>query len=425
MKKSFYFPGIASFIVATIFCLQGCLKDTYQKTYTYTYYKPVYKTTDEVRANIKSSEPADIKQAGKIYIRGQYIFLNDVDKGIHIIDNSNPAQPKNIGFINIPGNMDLAVKGNTLYADLYTALIAIDITDPHHIVLKKVIESVFPHRYYNGYFTPDSTKVIASWEKRDTTVTEKGRLGMEKNAGLLIYTAADVNPRFFSPFASSSSSPYGAGGSMARFTLINNTLYTVGSSDLNVFNISNLSDPAYITNKNIGWNIETIYPFQNKLFIGSTTGMFIYDVSNPSNPKQEGQFSHFTSCDPVIADGQYAYATLRTGNRCNGFVNELDVIDINNLSNPVLKKSYNMTNPHGLSKDGNILFVCDGNDGLKIYNAANATNLQLIKTFAGIDTYDVIAYSGIAIVVAKDGLYQYDYSDINNINLLSKITIEN
>ncbi len=425
MKKSFYFPGIASFIVATIFCLQGCLKDTYQKTYTYTYYKPVYKTTDEVRANIKSSEPADIKQAGKIYIRGQYIFLNDVDKGIHIIDNSNPAQPKNIGFINIPGNMDLAVKGNTLYADLYTALIAIDITDPHHIVLKKVIESVFPHRYYNGYFTPDSTKVIASWEKRDTTVTEKGRLGMEKNAGLLIYTAADVNPRFFSSFASSSSSPYGAGGSMARFTLINNTLYTVGSSDLNVFNISNLSDPAYITNKNIGWNIETIYPFQNKLFIGSTTGMFIYDVSNPSNPKQEGQFSHFTSCDPVIADGQYAYATLRTGNRCNGFVNELDVIDINNLSNPVLKKSYNMTNPHGLSKDGNILFVCDGNDGLKIYNAANATNLQLIKTFAGIDTYDVIAYSGIAIVVAKDGLYQYDYSDINNINLLSKITIEN
>ena len=252
MKKSFYFPGIASFIVATIFCLQGCLKDTYQKTYTYTYYKPVYKTTDEVRANIKSSEPADIKQAGKIYIRGQYIFLNDVDKGIHIIDNSNPAQPKNIGFINIPGNMDLAVKGNTLYADLYTALVAIDITDPHHIVLKKVIESVFPHRYYNGYFTPDSTKVIASWEKRDTTVTEKGRLGMEKNAGLLIYTVADVNPRFFSPFASSSSSPYGAGGSMARFTLINNTLYTVGSSDLNVFNISNLSDPAYITNKNIG-----------------------------------------------------------------------------------------------------------------------------------------------------------------------------
>jgi hypothetical protein len=426
MKKSIYFSGMTSLIVATIFFLQGCVKDTYQKTYTYTYYKPVYKTTDEVKANIKSSAPADIMQPGKIYIRGQYIFLNDVDKGIHIIDNSNPSQPKNIGFINIPGNMDLAVKGNTLYADLYTALVAIDITDPHHIVLKKVIESVFPHRYYNGYFIPDSTKVIASWEKRDTTITEKGRLGTEKNANLLFYSAAGLASQSSSSSPlSSSSSPYGAGGSMARFALINNTLYTVGSSDLNVFNISNLPDPTYITNRNIGWNIETIYPFQNKLFIGSTTGMFIYDVSNPSNPKQEGQFSHFTSCDPVIADGQYAYATLRTGNRCNGFVNELDVIDISNLSNPVLKKFYSMTNPHGLSKDGNILFVCDGNNGLKIYNAANAANLQLVKTFGGIDTYDVIAFNGIAIVVAKDGLYQYGYSDINNISMLSKITIEN
>src|SRR5258705_56469 len=231
MKKSIYFSGIGSFILASIFFLPGCVKDTYQKTYTYTYYKPVYKTTDEVKANIKSSAPADIKQPGKIYIRGQYIFLNDVDKGIHIIDNSNPAQPKNIGFINIPGNMDLAVKGNTLYADLYTALVAIDISDPHHIVLKKVIESVFPHRYYNGNFIPDSTKVIASWEERDTTVTEKGRLGMEKNSGLIFYSAASLYSQ--SSSTSSSSSPYGAGGSMARFALINNALYTVGSSDLN------------------------------------------------------------------------------------------------------------------------------------------------------------------------------------------------
>src|SRR6266498_4663747 len=171
MKKSFYFPGIAGFIVATIFSLPGCVKDTYEKTYTYSYFKPVYRTTDEVRANIKSNTPKNIERPGKIYIRGQYIFLNDVDQGIHIIDNSNPAQPENIGFIDIPGNMDLAVKGNILYADLYTDLVAIDIADPHHVVLKKVVENVFPHRYYNGYFTPDSTKVIASWEKRDTTVT--------------------------------------------------------------------------------------------------------------------------------------------------------------------------------------------------------------------------------------------------------------
>ena len=425
MKKISY-AAISSLFLSTILLLSGCVKDTFQRTYSYTYYKPVYKTTAEVRSNIKSNAPKNIQNPGKIYIRGQFIFLNEVDQGIHVIDNADPSQPKNIAFIDIPGNMDLAVKGNTLYADLYTDLVAIDITDPHHVALKKVIEGVFPDRYYGIVFTADTSEVIASWEKRDTTVTENGRIGLEKNGGIIAYAPGTAQNLFSSSSSSAAaSSPYGMGGSMARFALVNNSLYTVGNSDLNVFNISNPVDPVYITNKNIGWSIETVYPFQNNLFIGSTTGIFIYDITNPSDPKQLAQFSHFTSCDPVIADGQNAYATLRTGNRCNGSVNELDVIDISNLSNPVLKKTYDLDNPFGLSKDGDLLFVCDGSNGLKIYNASNPLFLLHIKTFDGIDTYDVIANNGIALVVAKDGLYQYNYSSVNNIYLLSKINIEN
>jgi hypothetical protein len=89
----------------------------------------------------------------------------------------------------------------------------------------------------------------------------------------------------------------------------------------------------------------------------------------------------------------------------------------------VLVKTYPLTNPHGLSKDGDLLFICDGAAGLKIYNAGNASNLQMIKQITGAETYDVIAWNNIALVVAKDGLYQYDYSDVNNIQLKSKISI--
>ena len=70
-----------------------------------------------------------------------------------------------------------------------------------------------------------------------------------------------------------------------------------------------------------------------------------------------------------------------------------------------------------------LLFICDGTDGLKIYNASNVLNLQLIKQFTGLETYDVIAWNKVALVVAKDGLYEYDYSDANNIHLISKINI--
>ena len=153
--------------------------------------------------------------------------------------------------------------------------------------------------------------------------------------------------------------------------------------------------------------------------------MYIYNVSNPDVPARVGQFSHVRTCDPVIADDTYAYITLRSGTPCQGFTNELDIVRLNDLTNPTLVKVYNMKNPHGLSKDGNRLFICDGIEGLKIYDASDVNNLQMVKRIEGIETYDVIAFNNRALVVAKDGLYQYDYSDMNNITLLSKIVVNN
>ncbi|HEY1021789.1 MAG TPA: hypothetical protein VGE06_05725, partial [Flavisolibacter sp.] len=104
----------------------GCMKDSITKTYTI--YTPVYKDRAEVLANIKSNAPRPIHEKGKIFLYGHYIFLNELNKGVHVINNSNPAAPVREAFIDVPGNIDIAVKGNTLYADLYTDLLAIDIS---------------------------------------------------------------------------------------------------------------------------------------------------------------------------------------------------------------------------------------------------------------------------------------------------------
>lgn len=421
MKKFLWTAFSTMALCFVLLFLQSCIKDSYTRTYTYTYYQPVFKTKADVRANIKSNAVQPIERPGKIYIKGQYIFLNEIDKGIHVIDNSDPSSPQRIAFITIPGNMDIAVKGNTLYADLYTDLVAIDITNPHSVVLKKTVEGIFPNRYYG--LSGDASKIIATWEERDTTVKETFDIGgwaREKNVFMMF---ASANSSGSGGGAFTSAAPYGMGGSMARFTIARERLYTVGNQNLDVFNIVNANDPVGVARRNLGWNIETIYPFAGKLFIGSQTGMFIYSISNPDNPVQNGQFSHARVCDPVIADNQYAYVTLRSGNTCVGFTNQLDIISLNNNNNPTLVKSYALTNPYGLSKDGNTLFICDGRDGLKIYNAANVSSLQLVKQFPGIETYDVIAFNNNALVVAKDGIYQYDYSDLNNIVLKSKMTI--
>ena len=401
-------------IVFSIFFLSGCLKDEIKKSYTF--YRPVYRTTEEVRQNIKSSSPVSIKNPGKLFYRNGYIFLNEINRGVHIIDISSPAQPRVVAFVSIPGAVDLAVRSNILYSDMYTDLVSLDISDPLHTKVTSIIEGVFPERSYLG-FNGDTNNVIVDWIRVDTTVRtteEISRVGM-KAEDFLAMSAS-----------SSSKTSNGVGGSMARFALSSDRLYTVDYMNIKVFNTAVAEKPSFVKSvATTSWNIETIYPFSNYLFLGSMTGMYIFDISSKDDPVQKGLFEHARVCDPVISDGNYAYVTLRDGSQCQGFINQLDVLDISNVSAPALMKSYPMTNPRGLSKDGDLLLICDGKDGLRICDAKSAVGVNTISLLKIPDSFDVITLGGLAVVSALDGLYFVDYSNPKEPRITSSIKIIN
>jgi len=418
MRKIIILP----FFAIVVFTLQSCLKDKITKSYSV--FEPIYKSKADVQAEIKSSAAVSISNPGKIYMYGNYIFLNEVNKGVHVIDNSNPANPLVKAFINIPGNVDIAVKGSVLYADLYTDLVVVDISDPLNATLKKVVPNIFPERLYVAGFVSDSTKVIVGWTEKK--IKEKvdqapaGRGWIARDAFMLSSgTQSSVGN------SGGAKTMTGIAGSMSRFSIINNYMYAVNISSIKVLDITMLNEPKLQNTAYVGWNIETIYPFKNKLFLGSSNGMFIFDISNPVSPAREGSVSHFRACDPVVADDNYAFVTLRAGTFCQGTNNQLDVINVQNVRSPQLVKTYGLTNPHGLAKDGDLLFVCDGSDGLKVYNASNVFSLQLLDRVKNIDTYDVIAWNNRLLVVAKGGLFQYDYSNPNSLSLISKLTVNN
>jgi hypothetical protein len=53
------------------------------------------------------------------------------------------------------------------------------------------------------------------------------------------------------------------------------------------------------------------------------------------------------------------------------------------------------------------------------------TSISTTKLIEGLTTYDVIPYSDKNLLVsAADGVYQYDYTAMNNPVLLSKINIK-
>jgi hypothetical protein len=170
---------------------------------------------------------------------------------------------------------------------------------------------------------------------------------------------------------------------------------------------------------------ETLFPSGQNLFVGSRAGMGIYDISSPGQPALLSTYEHIYSCDPVVAQGDYAYVTLYTGDICHNKTNELQVVNIKDLKNPSMLTSYSMTNPHGLGLDENLLFICDGDAGLKIFDATdpNTIDSHLLASYPGINAFDVIPYQNVALVIGKDGLYQYDYSNLKSMKLLSKIAI--
>lgn len=213
----------------------------------------------------------------------------------------------------------------------------------------------------------------------------------------------------------------GKGGSTARFTISKGYLYTVDHRTLKLFNLSDPQNPTHESDIQVGRGIETIFPYQNHLYLGSQFGMYIYDISTPSQPNFVSDYQHIVSCDPVVVEGNYAFVTLRSiNNRCGRFTNELHVIDISDLSSPTEVRVYQMTSPKGLGIDGSKLFVCD--NGLKVFDATDVLNLQQLNHFQ-IEANDVIPYYGNLIVTANDGIYQYDYTG-TKMNLLSVIEIE-
>ena len=86
-------------------------------------YRPVYGSVQQKQITLKSFQT--IKNPGKIYVYGNYLLVNEKQKGIHIIDNSNPTQPQFVGFIEILGNSDMAIKDDVLYADHLGNLVAL------------------------------------------------------------------------------------------------------------------------------------------------------------------------------------------------------------------------------------------------------------------------------------------------------------
>lgn len=423
------FPVQFTALIIAAVSLSGCLKDKCEREITYTRLDPVYKTLEEVHNGTAVKEdPRDLKNPGQIYFYNNTMFIVEKSEGIHVIDNNDPSHPVNTAFIKIPGTEDIAIKNGYLYANSFTDLLVIEL---QNFQVAGRAENVF-----QPLWTDIANNRILV-EYKETVVTEmmdcNEQAGLYEQGGIFFKGgfAFEGDLAFAAELANSSSSGgVGIAGSLAHFSIIGDYLYTIQHDgwEFQIYDLTQPTQPEKTGSVNVGVHLETLFPHGQYLFIGSNTGMFIYDNSNPLSPVQVGMYEHVRACDPVFVYGDYAYVTLWNGSACGSGPNQLDVIDISDLANPTLKSSFAMENPHGLSVKENNLLLCEGDFGFKIFDNSNPLTVgnHLLDHEKNLHALDVISLPGnanIAMVIGEDGFYQYSFDNPSDLKLLSFIPV--
>ena len=393
------------FTLFVVLVLSSCSsEDLCDRTVTYQKAQAVYADLGDFR-NVTLNNPArNLVTPGKIFVADDLLLIVEEETGIHVVDNSDPVDPKFINFIDVPGIREMAVEGTDIYVDSYYDILKIDISNPLQVRLTERIEEAFTIGVTNA---EGDALVGFTYEQVTESVSCDSDIFNEQVVWFDFQNERIPRSALPTSFVSSGETF----GTVNRMAIASDRLYIIGNSDLTIINTENARPTLEQTMNGFGWNMETIFPYEDHLFIGARQNMAIYSIQNPSAPSYEGDFFHANSCDPVLpTNNEVAYVTLRGAGECGGNENTLNIIDIRNLNNPTLLRAIEMDSPYAMSIHNNTLYVGQGTFG---FSAFEIDNQELIHLYDNKDitAYDIIPHptrSDILLFAGPTGIMQYE-----------------
>lgn len=403
--------------------LVSCTDDSGTVEVDYLEATAIYGDIDEIRAIPLNEDGRTIQNPGKIFIGDGFILIGEEGQGIHVISNQDRSNPISENFIQIPGNKEFFVSGNTLYAESYYDVIKIDVSDPFNAQLISRSKNAIQDYFIND---KGETLIGFSYIEKNIVLDENDDFMKEVIDDQLVYLdfAKNVIPKSSVPSSFAGNSAQSI-GTLNRITKSNNHIYLVSNSNMIIIDDNDFESDV-IRLENIKEDMETVFPYQNKLFVGSKTSMSVFDISNNSIPSELSDFEHATSCDPVLPYSDVAFVTLRTADfsPCPGNSNSLLVIDISDVSNATQLHEIQLASPYGMTIINNHLLVANGTSGLSIFNVEDPRNPQLVQKNEDIVAYDIIADPNNAdylFITGQEGMTQYEIDEDFKIIFKSKI----
>ena len=404
------------------FLLTSCIEDECTETVQYQSYEPVLVSDTEWRSSAFTYEPAtEVCEPSGFYVYGDYLFIIDRNAGLHIFDNRDNDAPRPLSFLPIPGGQGIAVRNDILYISQYLDLLSFDLTDPKEPQYLHRTENVFElYSVFAGQMASTGEYVVeyvATDEVMELSCNDvRAGGGVFWRGNMMFADANFATLQTTGNTVGSGPEVVGQGGSLARFTINNGTLYAVDQQSLRTFSLADPTEPTFIGTTALGWDIETIFPYKDQLYIGSTTGMHIYDVTDPLRPQHLSTFEHVQNCDPVVVQDDIAYVTMWGGNDCGSQADQLIVLDVSDPRQPIELETTPMEQSHGLGVKDDRLYLCSGSLGLQVFALREDGRLgDLLITAPGFNAKDIIVRPDRAELIVfgwdQAGIRQYDYSE--------------
>ena len=248
-----------------------------------------------------------------------------------------------------------------------------------------------------------------------------------KNVMLLFATLALIGLSACSKETEAALNGNGKSGSITRFVVHEGFMYTLNLNEVQTYSLANPDKPQLVHRLATDYGLETIIIYEGTVYLGSTTALYILDISTPSTPKILAQTERPDTfqggCDPVVVKGNYAFSTIKiVQNRCGNFGSEsaLLVYELSDKTNPKQVGTYFLGEPNGLGYKDNTLFVCDeGADELVMFDISDPENLVRINQSLPLqDPIDLIVDGQRMIASTRTG---FDFYDLSGLPAVRKI----
>lgn len=243
-----------------------------------------------------------------------------------------------------------------------------------------------------------------------------------KNLILLLFCIATIVSCNKDASFDSVSSGSGTAGSTATIITYNGFIYTVDDNHLRTLSLANPAKPVEVSSIFLGEGIETIFAYEDHLYLGTRSGILLYNISNGAAPVFTGNsFRLFDGHDPVVVSGNFAYSTTKWGEENSNPSGNLEVIDVSNKNNPFVVDQFNQEFPGGLALSGNILYVCNAKFGINVFDTHGNGQLEFLKNIDTEPIYDCIPNDNLLICQSKTGLILFNITDRSNPVFIQKV----